>query len=110
MQPAATTPRPLGVSGPGAALGAMQTWLLTPVRFDAPEWDYSLCQDPVQVRAESESRARELATLRYVIGASGVGGKSPWSDARLVQARTVERADPRMPVLDARGLEARARR
>lgn len=90
----------------------MQTYLLTPVRFDAPEWDYSLCQDPVQVRAESEARARELATLRFVIGASGggVAGKSPWSDARLVQARRVERPDPSLPVLDARGLETRARR
>jgi hypothetical protein len=90
----------------------MQTYLLTPVRFDAPEWDYSLCQDPVQVRAESEARARELATLRFVIGASGGGtaGKSPWGDAHLVQVRLLERPDPRMPILDAHGLEARTRR
>jgi hypothetical protein len=90
----------------------MQTYLLTPVRFDAPEWDYSLCQDPVQVRAETETRARELATLRFVIGASGGGvtGKSPWGDARLVQARLVEQPDPSLPVLDARGLEVRTRR
>jgi hypothetical protein len=90
----------------------MQTYLLTPVRFDAPEWDYSLCQDPVQVRAETETRARELATLRFVIGGSGggVAGKSPWCDARLVLARLVKQPDPSVPVLDARGLEARSRR
>jgi hypothetical protein len=90
----------------------MHTYLLTPLRFDAPEWDYSLCQDPVQVRAESETHARELATLRFVIGAGGsaVGGKSPWSNARLVQARLLESPDPRIPVLDASGLRARGAR
>ena len=89
----------------------MQTYRLTPVRLDAPEWDYSLCRDPVQVLAESESEARRLATLRYVIGASsagaGLAGKSPWSDASLVQARRVDHPDPAMPVLDARGLDRR---
>jgi hypothetical protein len=90
----------------------MHTFLLTPLRFDAPEWDYSLRQEPVQVVAESEARARELATLRFVIGggSAGAGGKSPWSDARLVQARQVERPDPGLPVLDARGVELRGRR
>ncbi len=94
------------------AAGGVQTWLLKPVRFDAPEWDYSLDRDPVQVRAETETRARELATLRFVIGSAGSapGGRSPWSDRRLVEARVVEQPDPRIPVLDAHGLEARARR
>ena len=95
-----------------AGAAGVQTWLLTPVRFDAPEWDYSLDREPVQVRAETETRARELATLRFVIGAPGSApaGKSPWSDHRLVNARVVEQPNPAIPVLDARGLEARARR
>ena len=92
----------------------MQTYRLTPVRFDAPEWDYSLCRDPVQVAADSESDARNLATLRYVIGAKSAGanlaGKSPWSDARLVRAQALDHPDPAMPVLDASGLDRRDRR
>jgi hypothetical protein len=92
----------------------MKTYRLTPLRFDAPEWDYSLCQEPVQVMADSESAARDLATLRYVIGAGSAGGnlagKSPWSDARLVRAQPVDRPDPGMPLLDARGLDLRDRR
>lgn len=92
--------------------GGVQTWLLIPVRFDAPEWDYSLDREPVQVRAETETRARELATLRFVIGSPGSApaGRSPWNDARLVRASVLEQPDPRFAVLDARGLEARARR
>jgi hypothetical protein len=92
----------------------MQTYRLTPVRFDSPEWDYSLRREPVQVVADSESDARDLATLRYVIGAKSAGpnlaGKSPWSDARLVQAQRVDHPDPGIPLLDARGLELRDRR
>jgi hypothetical protein len=89
----------------------MQTYRLTPVRFDAPEWDYSLCREPVQVRAASEAQARDLATLRYVIGAASAGanlaGKSPWSDGRLVRAQLVDRPDPGIPLLDARTLDLR---
>jgi hypothetical protein len=86
----------------------MRTYLLTPVRFDAPEWDYSLSREAVQVRAETESRARELATLRFVIGAAA--GKSPWSDERLVQARQVDSPQPGMPVLDEHAMALRGRR
>jgi hypothetical protein len=92
----------------------MYTYRLTPVRFDAPEWDYSLRRDPVQVTAASESEARDLATLRYVIGAGSAGvdlaGKSPWSDADIVRAQLVERPDPGIPLLDARGVHLRAGR
>lgn len=92
----------------------MQTFRLSPVRHDAPEWDYSLCREPVQVAAESEAEARRLATLRYVIGAKSAGaslaGKSPWNDASLVRAQAVDRPDPTMPVLDARGLDQRDQR
>jgi hypothetical protein len=89
----------------------VQTYRLTPVRTDAEEWDYSLWHEPVQVMAESETDARNLATLRYVIGAkstgSGLAGKSPWSSSSLVQAQLVDRPDPAVPLLDAQGMESR---
>ena len=86
----------------------MRTYLLTPVRCDAPEWEYSLSREPVQVRAETESRARELATLRFVIGAAA--GKSPWSDASLVQARQVDSPQPGTPLLDEHAMARRGHR
>jgi hypothetical protein len=92
----------------------MHTYRLTPVRIDAPEWDYSLRHEPVQVVAGSEAEARELATLRYVIGAGSAGanlaGKSPWSSATLVRAQLLDRPDPAIPLIDANGLSLRDKR
>jgi hypothetical protein len=89
----------------------MQTYRLTPVRIDAEEWDYSIRHDAVQVVAENETEARNLATQRYVIGAPSTRGvlaaKSPWSSSRLVQAQVVDHPDPAMPLLDAQGMGLR---
>ena len=78
----------------------MPLFLLTPVDRHASDWAYSSTNEPVQVEAESEERARRRANLflavaaRATPGAARPPGRAPWDQRQLVIARAIEEPDP----------------
>jgi hypothetical protein len=78
----------------------MLLFLLTPVDRHASDWAFSSTNQPVQVEAESEERARRRANLffavapRHAPGPARRSGRPPWDQRHLVTARVVEEPDP----------------
>jgi hypothetical protein len=78
----------------------MPIFLLTPVERNASDWALSITNEPVQVEAETEQRARRRASsyfataINFVPGRRGELGSPPWEQRQLVTARIVEAADP----------------
>jgi hypothetical protein len=77
----------------------MPLFLLTPVDRHASDWTFSSTNEPVQIEAESEERARRRANLFFSVAASvrpAAGrqrGSPPWDQRRLVTARVIEKPD-----------------
>ena len=78
----------------------MPLFLLTPVDRRAADWAFSSTNEPVQIEADSEERARRRANLFFAVPASatstqrGRRGSAPWDQRHLVTARVIEQADP----------------
>jgi hypothetical protein len=78
----------------------MPLFLLTPVDRHASDWAFSRTNEPVQVEAETEERARRRANLFFAIEPSVTSragrkpGAPPWDQRHLVTARVIEEADP----------------
>ena len=77
----------------------MPLFLLTPVDRDASDWGLSSTDEPVQVEAESEERARRRANLFFAVTprfapTARQRRSPPWDQRRLVTARVIEEPDP----------------
>ena len=72
----------------------MPLFLLTPVDRHASDWAFSSTNEPLQVEAESEERARRRANLFFARAAGRQSGSPPWDQRHLVTARVIERPDP----------------
>ena len=78
----------------------MPLFLLTPVDRYASDWALSSTNEPVQIEAESEERARRRANLFFAVaaGSSSRAGRKPasppWDQRNLVIARVIEEPDP----------------
>ena len=78
----------------------MPLFLLTPVDRHASDWAFSSTNEPVQVEAESEERARRRANLFFTVavkvtrGAARRPGRTPWDQRQLVIARVIDEPDP----------------
>jgi hypothetical protein len=78
----------------------MPLFLLTPVDRHASDWRFSSTNEPVQIEAESEERARRRANLFFAVAANvrpSAGrqrGGPPWDQRHLVTARVIEEPDP----------------
>jgi hypothetical protein len=78
----------------------MALFLLTPVDRAASDWAYSSTNEPVQVEAETEERARRRANLFFAVapraapGGRQRRGRPPWDQRQLVSARVIEHVDP----------------
>ena len=78
----------------------MPLFLLTPVDRHASDWAFSSTNEPVQVEAESEERARRRANLFFAAAAKLTPGtgrlrrRPPWDQRNLVIARVIEEPDP----------------
>jgi hypothetical protein len=78
----------------------MPLFLLRPVDRHASDWAFSTINEPVQVEAETEERARRRANLFFGIepkvtsGAGRKRGAPPWDQRHLVTARVIEEPDP----------------
>jgi hypothetical protein len=76
----------------------MAIWKLEPIDLNSPDWEYSIYQGEVIVRAESETKARGIATCAYVKGAAVKFGARknndiPWNQPSLVSATLVRVSD-----------------
>ena len=73
----------------------MPLFLLTPVDRHASDWAFSITNEPVQVEAETEQRARRRANLFFAKRNTGrQSGVPPWDQRHLVIARVIEKPDP----------------
>jgi SH3-like domain-containing protein len=78
----------------------MSIFLLTPVERNASDWALSTTNEPVQVEAETEERARRRASSFFAPAAHSVPSSrreqrsAPWDQRQLVTARMVEKIDP----------------
>ena len=77
----------------------MPLFLLTPVDRHASDWTLSSTNEPVQVEAESEERARRRANLVFAAAPNAPSGRrravsAPWDQRHLVIARLIEEPDP----------------
>ena len=78
----------------------MPLFLLTPVDRYASDWAFSSTNQPVQVEAESEERARRRANLFFAVAprdaptAARAPSRPPWDQRHLVTARVIEEPDP----------------
>lgn len=78
----------------------MPLFILTPVDRDASDWALSSTNEPVQIEAESEERARRRANLFFAVapGVTSRAGRQPrnppWDQRQLVTARVIEEPDP----------------
>jgi hypothetical protein len=78
----------------------MPLFLLRPVDRNAGEWAFSTTNEPVQIEAETELRARRRANLFFAVrgrvarSTARPSGASPWDQRHLVIAREIEEADP----------------
>lgn len=70
----------------------MSLFLLSPVDRRAAAWKLSTTNEPVQIEAGTEERARRRANLFFA--RSAAPGNSPWDQRHLVIARVIEEADP----------------
>lgn len=72
----------------------MAIWKLTPIDLEHRDWQTSSFDREIIVRAESEERAREIATSAFRTGATSPPGKeiptNPWSQSALVSAAEVK--------------------
>lgn len=68
----------------------MPIWKLQPVDMRNRHWQYSSYSQPAVVRAPNEERARYIASLAFVHGASKAIGdevpRSVWNDHSVVSA------------------------
>lgn len=76
----------------------MAIWKLEPIDLNSPDWERSTYQGEVIVRAESETKARDIAACAYVIAADVKFGARknndiPWNQPSLVSATTVQISD-----------------
>ena len=78
----------------------MPLFLLTPVDRDASDWALSSTDEPVQIEAETEERARRRANLFFAVAGRSIAlagrqpGGPPWDQRNLVIARVIEEPDP----------------
>jgi len=68
----------------------MTIWKLTPIDLKHRDWQASRFNQEIIVRAESEDRAREIATSAFWTGETNPPGEeiqtNPWSQQALVSA------------------------
>lgn len=72
----------------------MAIWKLKPIDPNHRDWEASMYRKEVIVRAESETRARQVATSAFAIATKVTLGEkvriNPWSQSTLVSATEVE--------------------
>ena len=72
----------------------MTIWKLNPIDLNHRDWEASTYRREVIVRAESEERARQIATNAFRIATTVIPGEkiinNPWSQAALVSAIEVK--------------------
>jgi hypothetical protein len=74
----------------------MRVWRLLPIDPHAEAWQASTHKGPALVRAETEWRARQLATARFARDATRRStAAAPWEDGGTVRAEVAD--EPRYP-------------
>lgn len=72
----------------------MTIWKLSPIDLNHRDWEASRFPGEIIIRAESEERARQIATKAFCIAATKPPGdkipKNPWSQSALVSAVEVK--------------------
>lgn len=72
----------------------MKIWKLNPIDLNHRDWETSTYRREVIVRAESEKRARQIATSAFHIATTVTPGEkiknNPWNQAALVSAVEIE--------------------
>ena len=73
----------------------MPLFLLSPVDRHASDWALSTTNEPVQIEAETEQRARVRASHFFARRNTGRHhGHPPWEQRHLVIARVIDKPDP----------------
>lgn len=72
----------------------MPLFLLTPIDRRATDWTLSTTDEPVQIEADSEERARRRANLFFARPGAREPARPPWDQRHLVIARMIEEPDP----------------
>jgi hypothetical protein len=72
----------------------MALWKLKPIDLSSPDWELSTYQEEVIVRAESETRARQIAASAFVTAGKVKSGEKtidiPWNQSILVSAAPIQ--------------------
>jgi hypothetical protein len=72
----------------------MQIWMLRPTGDSSPDWEASSYRGEVIVRAESETKARQIAMRAFVLATRVNSGNKlmdvPWNQSALVSASLMQ--------------------